>query len=253
MVAQAEAQARTARVVRDYVTIVAPSAGYVVKRLVAPGVLVQPGMPILKITQVDRVRLQANVGEKDLASIRVGAQVRVTTMASGAAPIEARVTSVFPFVDPGARTAVVEAVVDNPGRRLVPGQYVTMRFTTGKRAEAVSVPRSAVARLGGKATVWVVEGDRVEPREVLLGLEDSERVEVARGLAAGERVVARGHEALYADARVRAVTAGGPGDRAPAGKPDAMPGMDMPAAGPKGTPVAPNADDAAKGGKHSGH
>jgi multidrug efflux pump subunit AcrA (membrane-fusion protein) len=253
MVAKAEAEARTARVVRDYVTIVAPSAGYVVKRIVAPGVLVQPGMPILKITQVDRVRLQANVGEKDLASIRVGAPVRVTTTASGAAPIEARVTSVFPFVDPGARTAVVEAVVDNPGRRLVPGQYVTMQFTTGLRAKAVSVPRSAVARLGGKATVWVVEGDRVEPREVLLGLEDSERVEVTRGLAAGEHVVARGHEGLYADARVRAVMAGGSAVRAPAGKPDPMPGMDMPAAGPKKPTVAPDADDPAKGGKHGGH
>src|SRR6266545_905769 len=106
MVAQARASLRTATIVRDYVEIVAPSSGYVVKRLVAPGVLVQPGMVILKIAQVDRVRLQANVGEKDLASIRVGAPVRVTTTASGGAPIEARVTSVFPFVDPGARTAV---------------------------------------------------------------------------------------------------------------------------------------------------
>jgi multidrug efflux pump subunit AcrA (membrane-fusion protein) len=253
MVVQAEAQARTARVIRDYVNIVAPSTGYVVKRLVAPGVLVQPGMPILKITQVDRVRLQANVGEKDLASIRVGAPVRITTTASGAAPIEARVTSVFPFVDPGARTAMVEAVIDNPGRRLVPGQYVTMRFTTGERANAVSVPRGAVARFGGKATVWVVEGDRAEPREVVLGLENPDRAEVTDGLAAGERVVARGHEGLYANAPVRVLTAGAPTVPAPAGRADAMPGMDMPAAGPKEPAATSSANDAAKGGKHSGH
>jgi multidrug efflux pump subunit AcrA (membrane-fusion protein) len=236
MVAQADAQARTARVVRDYVNIVAPSSGNVVKRLVAPGVLVQPGMPILKITRVDRVRLQANVGEKDLASIRVGAPVLVTT-ASGAAPIETRVSAVFPFVDPGARTAVVEAVVDNPGRRLVPGQYVTMRFTTGVRAEAISVPRSAVARLGGKATVWVVGGDRVEPREVVLGLENPERVEIAGGIAAGARVVVRGHDGLYASARVREVTANG----SPA-----------PPEAPKAEST-PKAKDDAKGGQHVGH
>jgi parvulin-like peptidyl-prolyl isomerase len=46
--------------------ITAPTGGSVVKRLVAPGVLVQPGMAILKIAQVERVRLQANVGEKDI-------------------------------------------------------------------------------------------------------------------------------------------------------------------------------------------
>jgi membrane fusion protein (multidrug efflux system) len=49
MIAQSAAALRTATVMRDYVTIEAPSQGYVVKRLVAPGVLVQPGMAILKI------------------------------------------------------------------------------------------------------------------------------------------------------------------------------------------------------------
>jgi multidrug resistance efflux pump len=118
-IAQAAAAARTAQIVRDYVTIVAPSDGYVVKRLVAPGVLVQPGMAILKLTQIDRVRLQANVGEKDVASIRPGSPVTVTTTAGGP-PLRARVTAIFPFVEAGARTAVVEALVDNPGRRFLP-------------------------------------------------------------------------------------------------------------------------------------
>ncbi len=75
----------------------------------APGVLVQPGMAILKVAQIDRVRLQANVGEKDLASIRVGSPVQVTMSATGQAPLTVTVTSVFPFVDQGPRTAVVEA------------------------------------------------------------------------------------------------------------------------------------------------
>src|SRR5512138_1156285 len=97
MVAQGQAAQRTAQIVRDYSNIVAPTNGEVVKRLVSPGVLVQPGMAIVKIAQVDRVRLQANVGERDVALIRVGSPVRVTTSAGEAR--NARVTSVFPFVD----------------------------------------------------------------------------------------------------------------------------------------------------------
>lgn len=194
--AQAQAQLRTARVVRDHVDILAPSAGYVVKRLVAPGVLVQPGMAILKLTQIDRVRLQANVGEQDIAAIRVGSPVTVTTAGGGQAAIRACVTSVFPFVDQGARTAVVEAVVGNPGRRLLPGQYVTMQFTTAERAGALTVPRGAVTRLGGTATVWTVRDGQAEPRMVETGLEDPERVEIVSGLAGGEQVIARGHEGL---------------------------------------------------------
>lgn len=214
MVTQGRAALRTASVVRDYVTIVAPSAGYVVKRLVAPGVLVQPGMPILKIAQVDRVRLQANVGEKDIASIRIGSPVTVAT--TGGQTFGARVTSVFPFVDQGARTAVVEAILDNRDRRLLPGQYVTMQLVTGERPDAITVPRGAVARLGSAAKVWVVADGRVQPRDVATGLESPDRVEIVRGLTGTERVVARGQDGLYAGARVSAGVAPPSAGKAPA-------------------------------------
>jgi multidrug resistance efflux pump len=71
MIAQSTAALRTATVVRDYVTIAAPSQGYVVKRLVAPGVLVQPGMAILKIARIDRCGSGECPGERDLAGMRV--------------------------------------------------------------------------------------------------------------------------------------------------------------------------------------
>ena len=230
MIAQGEASVRTAEIVRGYVEIHAPSTGYVVKRLVAPGVLVQPGMAILKTTQVDKVRLQANVGEKDLPLIRVGSPAVVTTTGNNLPPFRATVTSVFPFVDQGARTAVVEAIVQNDGRRLLPGQYVQMQFVTGERADALTVPRGAVARMGGKASVWVLKGeDQVEPVEVTTGLENPERVEILKGLEGGERVVTRGHEGLYAGAQVTAMSeeaATGQGGDQPkgtrAGKPSAQ-------------------------------
>ncbi len=220
MVTQSQAQLGTAQVVRNYVTIAAPNGGYVVKRLVAPGVLVQPGMAILKIAQVDRVRLQANVGEKDLPSIRVGTPVTVTTTRNGQPLLTARVTSVFPFVEQGPRTAVVEAVVENADRRLLPGQYVTMQFVIGEHADALSVPRGAVSRLGDKAFVWVVADGRAESRVVTTGLGNPDRVEISDGLGGDERIVVRGHEGLYTGARVTeasASTHGGPD----AGKQDA--------------------------------
>jgi len=228
--------------VRDYVNIMSPTSGYVVKRLVAPGVLVQPGMPILKIAQVDRVRLQANVGEKDLPSIRVGSSVTGTTTGPEPVPITARVTSVFPFVDQGPRTAVVEAVVENPGRRLLPGQYVTMQFVTGSRSDALTVPLGAVSRLAGAAKVWIARDGRAEPRAVTTGLENPERVEIVTGLTGAEKVIARGHDGLYAGARVAEVSAGPPRPAAPA--PEGMPGMEAPVSPPPAKP---------KEGSHAGH
>ena len=116
---------------------------------------------------------------------------RTVTTTDGRPPVVARVTAVFPFVDQGPRTAIVEALVDNAGRRFLPGQYVTMQFVTGERTEALSVPRGAVVRMGGKARVWVVADGRAEPREVTTGLENPERVEITGGLRGDEHVVAR--------------------------------------------------------------
>ena len=245
MLAQSEAMQRTARIVRDYVNIQAPSAGYVAKRLVAPGVLVQPGMAILKIARIDKVRLQANVGEKDLPSIKIGSPVTVTT--TSGEPFTARVTSVFPFVDQGPRTAVVEAIVDNPERRLLPGQYVTMQFVTGERSEALSVPRGAVVRMAGKAAVWVAAGERAERRDVMTGLDGAERVEIVSGLQAGEQVIARGHEGLYAGARISPVSGAAP---APA---SAEPTAPRDVKGVGDMPMPPAVPDKPKEGGHAGH
>jgi multidrug efflux pump subunit AcrA (membrane-fusion protein) len=167
------------------------------------------------------------------------------------------VTAVFPFVEQGPRTAVIEALVDNPGRRLLPGQYVTMQFAIGRRDQALIVPASAVVRMGGKAILWVVKDGRAEPREVVSGLRNAERVEITEGLTGEERLVARGQEGLYAGARVSEVPGSSP-PAVPTAPPKRespalpemkdMPGMNMP--GMKDSTDAPTKP---KEGSHAGH
>jgi HlyD family secretion protein len=246
MLAQGEAASRTATIVRNYSDIVSSTSGSVIKRLVAPGVLVQPGTVILKVAQIDKVRLQANVGEKDLGSIRVGSPVQVTTAAAGQPPLTAIVTAVFPFVEQGPRTAVIEALVDNAGRRLLPGQYVTMQFSTGQREQALIVPALAVVRMGGGAMVWIVKDGRAERRPVVTRLQSADRVEIVEGLTGGERLIARGQEGLYSGAKISEVSgAPQPSSPTPAPKEEtpAMPGVKEPT----------DAPTKHKEGSHAGH
>jgi RND family efflux transporter MFP subunit len=149
-VREAQAMLNTAGVVRDYTEIRSPVEGMITQRLISPGVLVNPGQAILRISQIRPMRLQANVAESDLPNIRVGNRVRVRTMKDPARVVEARVTSIFPAFDPVARTAVVEAIVPNAagpgvgGPTFLPGQYLTMDITTGEKRSALVVPSSAV-------------------------------------------------------------------------------------------------------------
>lgn len=159
MAKMAGAQKNTAAIVKGYGVIRSPLSGVVLRRMISPGVLVSPGMAILKVAQIDKVRLQANVSEADLNGIKVGNKMYVKTMKNEKEIVEASVTSVFPAADPSARTAIVEAVVDNADMKFLPGEFVTMRIVKGESAEALSVPASAITAVNekGKPAVWVVK------------------------------------------------------------------------------------------------
>jgi RND family efflux transporter MFP subunit len=176
---QMAAGATAARTVRGYTEIRATIAGRVTQRLVSPGVLVSPGTPILRIAQMNKVRLQAYVSQHDVGQINAGDPVRVWLAGVGAVStatgprgagvspaIETKVTSIFPSVDPKARTAIVEAVTPNADQRLFPGQAITMEIAAGQPAEALTVPAAAVVERAAAATgpqgenrpaVWVVQ------------------------------------------------------------------------------------------------
>jgi RND family efflux transporter MFP subunit len=171
-VRQAQAQVSTAQVVKGYTEIRSLADGVVTQRLISPGVLVNPGQAILKVSQIHPIRLQANVAESDLASIRAGDPVRVRSMRDPKRGVQARVTSIFPAVDPTARTAIVEALYPNADNRFLPGEYLTMEITTGESKDALVVPSSAIVwqpkasspvlGISESPAVWVINNGQPE-------------------------------------------------------------------------------------------
>lgn len=153
----ARAAAQAAAVQQGYSRITSAFDGVVTARPVAPGTLVQPGTVVLKIEQIDRVRVQASVAVEDIAGIHAGSPVHIILQGSGRA-IAAHVTSVFPSASDQTRTATVEAVVSNPGHFLMPGGFVTMQIANGAAASKLLVPASAVVTQGGASRVWLATG-----------------------------------------------------------------------------------------------
>ena len=162
---QAQAAAESASATLGYAEIRAQLDGVVTQRVISPGTLVTPGQMILKIAQINPIRLQANVAESDLARIEVGSPVTIKTKAKKS--LQARVSSVAPAVDAQSRTGLVEVVVDNPDATFLPGQYVDMEITTGQVFGALTVPSRALryrtaptggaVSTGDDAYIWVAQ------------------------------------------------------------------------------------------------
>jgi len=163
---QANAAKQAESIVFGYTRITAPVSGVITERLVSPGTLVTPGTVLFKLQTIDRVRLQANVAEADIASIRVGNPVTVTLPNDPSFRLKARVTSLFSAASPDSRTVTVEALVSNPNGRLLPGQYLVMEIAKGKARRAITVPLSAIGRdVKGNPFVWVVRQNQQEGKK----------------------------------------------------------------------------------------
>ena len=212
-VERARAQINTASVFEGYTQITAPISGLVQSRIADPGVVVQPGMGIFKIGDYQQVRLQANVAQQDANQIRVGTPILAKIQGTDTGVIQGEITSIFPQADLETRTVTVEAVVDNPDRRLLSGQFVDMEIITQRRTEALSVPKKAVVDFNSEAALWVVNGNSAQRRRVTTGMMSRDLIEITDGLEAGDQVITSGHSRLIEGGAVTIVDAlGNPTD-----------------------------------------
>ena len=190
--ASSVAAAQAAGIMAGYTRIVAPDDAIVVKRLVDPGAYVQAGTPVLRIAVIGQARIQASVAQDDLQSVRVGAMLDAT-LPDGRV-VHARVTSVQPAADPTTHTALVEAVVDNPRGKLIPGTYVRViiRGVPSHSRNAVSVPSAAVIGVGADAAVWVDVNSTAHRVRVRIISDDGTTAQVSGDLKSSDRVVVEG-------------------------------------------------------------
>ena len=204
--------------VRRSMTLKSSAAGYVLEKSVFAGQRIMAGDPLYKITDLSSVWIEGDVFEQDLSSVRVGQRVEVSLDALAGTKRSTRIAYIYPTINPETRTARIRVVLENSGGLLKPGMYATLIIRGAAGREAVVVPRTAVLTTGERSIVFVRDAaGRFSPREVIVGASGADQVEVLRGLAVGETVVASA--TFLVDAESSLGTAlGGMGD---------MPGMEI--------------------------
>lgn len=169
----------------------------------ADGQLVSQGYVVAQIAPLDRLIADVDLVGPDVARVRPGMPARIRHQAGAAGAIPGRVLRLAPTLDTTTRTLRAEVEVDNPGGMLRPGMFVEVTVVAERREDVPVVPRDAVTEREGTKVVFVLDGQKVEKRSVVLGLGDDVDVEVREGLVPGERIVVRGLETLTDGARVR--------------------------------------------------
>jgi RND family efflux transporter MFP subunit len=193
---EALAQQKQLNAMSDYTKIIAPFAGVVTHRYVDTGALVQAGtnsntqaLPVVSVAETDLFRLILPVPESAVPSVRLGTMVKVH-VSSLKRDFEGKVSRYADDLNVDTRTMHTEVDVPNQDGSIVAGMYAEVAIALARKADALVVPVQSVSRNGTQASVLVVNSqNRIEERQVRLGLEGSDNVEVVSGLAPNDRVV----------------------------------------------------------------
>ncbi|USD36420.1 MULTISPECIES: efflux RND transporter periplasmic adaptor subunit [Ferrimonas] len=169
-----------------------PFKGVLGFREVSPGALVTPGTEVTTLDDIDVVKLDFPVPERFLSRLKKGREVEATAAAFPGRVFTGTVASIDSRIDPVTRALVVRANIDNRDLALRPGMLMTLKLITEQR-DTLVVPEEAIIPLQQRHYLFVVNADnKIEQREVEVGLRVRGKVEILSGVDGGEQVVTRG-------------------------------------------------------------
>lgn len=186
--------------------IIAPTDGHIAARKILIGDVVSGGTDAFNIIRDNRLELNAQISETDLAAIAPGQQVNVTH--DGVGTVTGTVRLIAPTVDAKSRLGTVHIALP-PGSGLRLGMYARAEITLDSRP-AMALPETAIVWREGNAIVFVVNADgHVAERAIDAGTRQAGWIEVRKGLTAADAVVATGAGFLHDGDRVKVTAAPG--------------------------------------------
>ncbi len=196
----AAAQIVGTEILLDYTVIRAPFDGLIIERAVRNAEYIPDNARLFRISDFDPLLCPIRLPEKDLPRLELGQPAYLTVEAYAGIRFPAHVLRISPVVDAATGTVKVTLEVQARGR-LRPGMFASVFVETDVHENAIVAPRQALVLESTSDTVYVVvddgQGGKVaERRELELGYEESDSVEVISGLAEGEDIVIVGQDGL---------------------------------------------------------
>lgn len=197
------------RIVKTHMTIHAPSSGTVIHKQTYEGQYVKTGEKLYTIADLSVVWAQADIYEYEMALVKTGQKVTITTPAYPERQFTGTVSFIDPFLNTKTRSVKVRMDVANKSLILKPGMYAEARLDIPPKdlKPVLAIPATAVLDTGTRKLVYIDLGDNVfKPAEIKVGPKAGQWVPVLAGLRKGQRIAV---SANYLIDSQRTLSAGG--------------------------------------------
>ncbi len=205
--AQMQARLDNTRIRLKSTEVIAPFAGYVSRRFIDRGALVNSNTPLVTIVDISTVKVTVAVVEGDYRKISPGQLATITADAYPGKIFKGRVARMAPVLDQETRTGEVEIELPNPQGDLKPGMFARAEIVSRQRRNVLLVPEGAQVKTpSGYGVFKVLEnGSKVGLVSIKPGLSAKGWLEVQGSLQPGDRVVTLGSTLLKDGQRVRII------------------------------------------------
>ena len=171
-----------------YSEIRSPISGVVTRKFVDPGDLANPGVPLMVVEDLRRVKVVAKVPENMVKTLKPGDMVSVRFSDTKLNQTTGKIERVVPGADPRSRQFDVEIVMDNPEQRIQSGVYATVLFS-GSGEAGYFIPAAALFTRGQLEGVYLIDAGIAKLRWVKTGRKIGNVVEILSGLTESDQVV----------------------------------------------------------------
>ncbi len=176
--------------------IKAPFAGVVDKIYKQRDEFVDMGAPLVRLVQVDKVKVVVGIPERDVVRFAPDDPAEVSLDALEGRAFSGSLHRIAPTAEVSTRTFSTEIAVDNEEGILRPGMIARVRLVRESYPDAVAVPVFSVITLDDSRHVFVEDGGVARLRPIEVGVFLGEEVQVVNGLGAGDRVIVVGQRDL---------------------------------------------------------
>ena len=172
----------------------APIKGFINKRFIEPGTILA-GMPptqMFEIVDVSKLKLKVSVNESQVAGLKIGNTVPITSSVFPDKAITGKITFIAPKADESLNFPVEIEITNNASNGIKAGMYGTANFGTKQKQELKVVPRNAFVGSVSSNEIFVVQNGIAKLKKVTAGRILGDKVEIINGLSDGETVIVTG-------------------------------------------------------------
>lgn len=207
-----EAQVNQAKIVLEQArselekTIVkSPINGYAADVNVQENEFASSSQPAMRIVNTDKLKVNVGVSEQIINKIYKGQKVDVKVKVATDQILKGTVKAVSPVPDQRTQIYPVEIEIGNADNLIKPGMFAEILFDIEKRDNVLAIPSGAVQEDNGKKYVYVVENGIVKKRDIEIGLDNGNYVEIKSGLKEKDKVVVKGQNYVEDGEKVKVV------------------------------------------------